>query len=444
MQRSSESSGTLLRVLGVIFGIAAVVGGMVGQGILRQPGIVAGAVHSPALILSLWLGGAVLAGITALAYVELGTAIPCAGGPFDFVRRAFGALPGIIAGWAGWLILTSAQAFMSTVVAEFLHRLGVWPGISTPVIAVGVLALFWALNWTSTRIAGDSQIVFSAAKGIGLIALVILLFAHPGSPAPMQEPVGDVVGIAAIAIAMRAIINTYAGWEDTVYHCEEIKRPERVLPRSMASGIVSVAILYLLVNAAVLHVLSPAQMAASNLPAADAAQVVFGSAGDVVLTAFGVLSVAAITNLNVMRSARVSFAMAREGYLPARLTLVAKSGTPRAALTVSVMIAAVIAASGTYETIIALSVAVTIALGIAVNAAAIRLRRVEPDLHRPFRIPLFPLPPLIAIGINAMLLAALIFEDPLHSLQGLGFVAVTGVIYWLLGATRQRSLSQSA
>jgi APA family basic amino acid/polyamine antiporter len=300
------------------------------------------------------------------------------------------------------------------------------------------------LNWTSTRIAGDSQIVFSAAKGIGLIALVILLFAHPGSPAPMQEPVGDVVGIAAIAIAMRAIINTYAGWEDTVYHCEEIKRPERVLPRSMASGIVSVAILYLLVNAAVLHVLSPAQMAASNLPAADAAQVVFGSAGDVVLTAFGVLSVAAITNLNVMRSARVSFAMAREGYLPARLTLVAKSGTPRAALTVSVMIAAVIAASGTYETIIALSVAVTIALGIAVNAAAIRLRRVEPDLHRPFRIPLFPLPPLLAIGINAMLLAALIFEDPLHSLQGLGFVAVTGVIYWLLGATRQRSLSQSA
>ena len=444
MQRSPASSGTLLRVLGVIFGIAAVVGGMVGQGILRQPGIVAGAVHSPALILSLWLGGAVLAGITALAYVELGTAIPCAGGPFDFVRRAFGALPGIIAGWAGWLILTSAQAFMSTVVAEFLHRLGVWPGISTPMIAVGVLALFWALNWTSTRVAGDSQIVFSAAKGIGLIALVILLFAHPGSPAPMQEPVGDVVGIAAIAIAMRAIINTYAGWEDTVYHCEEIKRPERVLPRSMATGIVSVAILYLLVNAAVLNVLSPAQMAASNLPAADAARVVFGSAGDVLLTAFGVLSVAAITNLNVMRSARVSFAMARERYLPARLSLVAKSGTPRAALTVSVMIAAVIAASGTYETIIALSVAVTIALGIAVNAAAIRLRRVEPDLHRPFRVPLFPLPPLLAIGINAMLLAALIFEDPLHSLQGLAFVAVTGVIYWLIGATRQRSLSQSA
>jgi APA family basic amino acid/polyamine antiporter len=437
-----KKSGTLLRVLGVVFGVAAVVGGMVGQGILRQPGIVAAAIHSPTLILLLWLIGALLAGISAFAYVELGAAIPCAGGPFDFVRRAFGELPGIFAGWAGWLILTSAQAFMSTVVAEFLHRLGVWPGTPTPVIAVGVLALFWALNWTSTRIAGDSQVIFSAAKGIGLLAFVILLFAHPGSPAP--SPVGGEVGIAAFAIAMRAIINTYNGWEDTVYHCEEMRRPERVLPRSMATGIVSVAILYLLVNAAMLHVLSPAQMANSDLAAADAARVVFGSTGDVIFTAFGVLSVAAITNLNIMRSARISFAMARQGYLPAKLSRVAPSGTPRAALTVSVVLAAAIAATGTYQTIVASNVAVTMTLLIAVNAAAIRLRRVEPELHRPFRIPFFPLPPLVAIVVSLMLLAALIFEDPLHSVAGLGFVAVTGMIYWSIRTSAQRSVSQAA
>lgn len=444
MGASSKKSGTLLRVLGVVFGIAAVVGGMVGQGILRQPGIVAAAIPSPALILFLWLIGALLAGISAFAYVELGAAIPCAGGPFDFVRRAFGELPGIIAGWAGWLILTSAQAFMSTVVTEFLHRLGVWPGTPTPVIAVGVLALFWALNWTSTRIAGDSQVIFSAAKGLGLLAFVILLFAHPTSPAPSPPPVGAAVGIAAFAIAMRAIINTYNGWEDTVYHCEEMRRPERVLPRSMAMGIVSVAILYLLVNAAMLHVLSPAQMANSNLAAADAARVVLGSTGDVIFTAFGVLSVAAITNLNMMRSARISFAMARQGYLPAKLSHVAPAGTPRAALTVSVVLAAAIAATGTYQTIVASNVAVTMTLLIAVNAAAIRLRRVEPELHRPFRIPLFPLPPLVAIVVSLVLLAALIFEDPLHSIAGIGFVAVTGMVYWSIRTSAQRSVSQAA
>lgn len=444
MPAASEKRGSLLRILGIVFGIAAVVGGMVGQGILRQPGIIAGAVHSPALILFLWACGAGLVAIGAFAYVELGTAIPCAGGPYDFVRRAFGPFPGIIAGWAGWLVLTSAQAFMSTVVAEFLHRLGVWPGVATPVLAVGVLALFWALNWTSTRISGDSQVVFSAAKGIGLIALVILLFAHPGSAGPAPEPLTGAVGIAGLAVAMRAIVNTYDGWQDTVYHCEELRRPERTLPRSMATGVISVAILYLLVNAALLHVLSPAQMATSNLAAADAAQVVFGPTGEVILTAFGVLSVAAITNLNVMRAARVSFAMAREGYLPQRLSFVAPSGTPRWALTSGVLLAAAFAATGTYQTIIAMNVAMNVVLLIAVNLSAIRLRRKEPDLPRPFRIPLFPLPPLLAVAINLALLAALIYEDPLHSLEGFAVLAAVGIIYSLIISARQRFASQTA
>jgi APA family basic amino acid/polyamine antiporter len=435
---------TLLRILGLVFGIAAVVGGMVGQGILRTPGIVAGAVYSPELIVLLWACGAVLVALSAVAYVELGTAIPCAGGPYDFVRRAFGELPGAIAGWAGWLILTSAQAFLATVVAEFLHRLGVWPGVSTPVLAVGVLALFWAVNWTSTRISGDSQIVFSAAKGVCLIALVIVLFANPASPAPALEPVSGAVGIAGFVIAMRAIINTYDGWADTVYHCEELERPERTLPRSMAMGVVSVAILYLLVNLALLHVLSPAQMAASTLPAADAAELVLGPAGQLALTAFGVLSVAAITNLNVMRGARVSFAMARQGHLPARLSYVAASGTPRAALTASVLFAAMIAATGTYETIVALNVPLSVGLVATVNVAAMRLRRLEPDLARPFRIPLYPIPPLLAVAINLALLAALVFEDPLHSLEGFAFLGVIGVIYWLIKSTRQRPVSPAA
>lgn len=87
MNSTTDKRGALLRILGVVFGIAAVVGGMVGQGILRQPGIVAGAVHSPGLILLLWTLGALVVAVGAFAYVELGTAIPCAGGPYDFVRR---------------------------------------------------------------------------------------------------------------------------------------------------------------------------------------------------------------------------------------------------------------------------------------------------------------------------------------------------------------------
>jgi len=430
-----SSHGSLLRVLGVAFGIAAVVGGMVGQGILRTPGIIAGAVHSPELIIALWAMGALLAAISAFAYVELATAIPCAGGTYDFVRRAFGPLAGVVAGWGAWLILVTLEAFLAIVVAEFLQRLGVLSEVHPSAVAVGVLALFWALNWTSTRIAGDSQILFSAFKGAALIALIVVLFAHPGAPvAEGGAELAGPIGIAALAIAMRNVINTYNGWDEVVYFSEELKAPERTLPRAVLGGIAGVALLYLLVNLALLHVLSPAQMAGSKLVAADAVKLVLGPVGEMAMTIFAVISVAAITNLAIMKSARISFALGRAGQLPSKLGEVASTGIPRWALSVSTVLAMAFAATNTYETVVAMNVAVGLVLTAAVNFAAIRLRRSEPDLARPFRIPWFPLPPLLAIALNAILLAALIYEDPAHSLAGVVALACIGAVYAVIGA----------
>lgn len=434
--------GSLLRVLGVAFGIAAVVGGMVGQGILRTPGIIAGAVQSPELILALWAMGAVLAAISAFAYVELATAIPCAGGTYDFIRRAFGPLPGVVAGWGAWLILVTLEAFLAIVVAEFLLRLGVLSEVHPSAVAVGVLIIFWGLNWTSTRIAGDSQILFSAFKGAALTALVVLLFAHPGAPDPPGgAELAAPLGIAALAIAMRNVINTYNGWDEVVYFSEEMKTPERTLPRAIAGGIAGVAVLYLLVNLALLNVLSPAQMAGSKLVAADAVKLVLGPTGEIAMTIFAVISVAAITNLAMMKSARISFALGRAGQLPSKLGQVASTGIPRWALSVSTVLAMAFAATGTYETVVAMNVAVGLILVIAVNVAVIRLRRSEPDLPRPFRMPWFPLPPLLAIALNAALLAALIYEDPTHSLAGVVALACIAVVYAVIGRRPRAQLA---
>ena len=424
----SGSHSKLLRVLGLIFGVAVVVGGMVGQGILRTPGIVASAVHSPESILLLWIVGAGLVAISAFAYVELGTAIPRAGGPYDFVRHAFGPLAGVIAGWGQWFVLVTQEAFLAIVVAEFLHRVGVWPSVGTSLLAVGILAVFWLVNWTGTRISGGSQIAFSAIKGAALIALVVLLFAQPAARQPAVTP-AEGIGLAGIVVAMRAIINTYDGWQEFVLFGEEVERPERTLPRAMATGILSVAVLYVLVNMALLHVLPPADMANSTLPAADAMKLALGPTGDLALTLFGVVSVAAITNLTVMKSARITFALARAGHLPAKLSDVASTGTPRSALTVSSVLAAGFAATGTYATVVAANVAMTVALAVVVNMAAVRLRSREPNLPRPFRIPIYPLPAVAAVGLNLALLAALVAEDPMHSVGGFAFLAVIGAVY---------------
>ena len=431
------SRSHLLRVLGLVFGVAVVVGGMVGQGILRTPGIVADAVPSPAVILLLWVVGAGLVAISAFAYVELGTALPTAGGPYDFLRRASGPLAGVVAGWGMWFVVVTQQSFLAIVVAEFLHRLGVWPEVGSSVLAAGVLALLWLVNWTGTRFSGGSQVAFSALKGAALIALVVLLFAQPAAPPPAVAT-GEVIGLAGIVVAMRAIINTYDGWQEIVLFGEEVKAPERTLPRAMATGVLSVAVLYVLVNMALLHVLSPADMAGSTLPAADAARLALGSLGDRALTIFGVVSVAAIANLAVMKSARIAFALARAGHLPAGLSAVAATGTPRPALTVSALLAAAFATTGTYTTVVAMNVAMTVSLVIVVNLAAVKLRRTEPDLPRPFRIPLYPLPAIAAVGLNLALLAALIFEDPVHSLGGLAFLAVVGAIYATVHRMRGR------
>jgi APA family basic amino acid/polyamine antiporter len=331
-------------------------------------------------------------------------------------------------------------AFLSIVVAEFLHRLGVLQGIAPPMLAMAVLVIFWAVNWTGTRIAGDSQIGFSALKGTALIGLVVLLFAQPGVETNAAQPsaqLSGTIGIAAIAIAMRAIINTYDGWQDVVYFSEEMEDPGRTLPRSMALGVGSVVVLYLLVNLALLHVLSPAQMAASALPAADAAKVALGPSGDVALTIFAVLSVAAITNVTIMKTARIAYALARAGQLPQQLSQVSASGTPRIALTVSTLLAALFAATGTYETVVAMNVAVGVAIVILVNVAAVSLRRQEPDLPRPFRIPLYPVPILIAVAVNLTLLAALIYEDPLHSLAGFAFLIAIALVYSMLARSQR-------
>ena len=430
----SRSGGELVRVLGIVFGLAAVVGGAVGQGILRTPGIVAGAVPDPAIILILWAAGGAIATVSALALAELGAAIPHAGGPYVFVRRAFGPTAGTIIGWSDWLNSISAQAFMSVVVAEFIHRLGFLGQVPVALLAPGMIAIFFAVNWTNTRLCGSSQSAGSAMKGACLLLLVLILLLAPvghHGAAAAAPPASAGVGIAfaGIIVAIRAVQNTYDGWNNCIYFCEEMHAPERCIPRALFGGIALVAALYLLVNLALLRILSPAEMAASNFPAADALGAVMGNWADTLLTAFGVISVGAILNLNVMFGPRIALAMARDRVLPRPLATVAPGGTPRNALIATTLGSAVLSASGTYEQLIAFNVALGVLINLSVSVSALRLRRTEPALARPWRIPLYPWPVLVAVAINLALLGGLIFEDPVHSLLGTGSAVMIGLGY---------------
>ena len=427
--RVSTPSGGLLRVLGIGFGLAAVVGGVVGQGIMRAPGIVAGVLPNAWMILSFWAIGGFLALIDGFAIMELASSVPRAGGPYVWAARSFGPFIGKMLGWTDWTNGVVGIAFTAVVFAEYMQRLGFLKIFPLGVIAVTLILILAAINWTGTRTSGASQTIGSAVKGFALLVLILILFLSPAQATPHSATMSPVLTLAAVAIAIRNINNTYGGWNAAAYFSEEMQEPERNIVRATFGGIIIVTILYVLVNAALLHVLTRDQIAGSNLPAADAAAVTLGKSSGAVMTGLAIFSVVAIANLTVMFVTRICYGMARDGYLPQILAKVSGTGTPRIALYATALGGALLASTGGYERLIAIGAPTGILINGAVDLAAVRLRYREPDLPRPFKMPLFPLPALAGFLINGSLLVALTYEDPFNSLAAIAFVAVIGVAY---------------
>jgi APA family basic amino acid/polyamine antiporter len=450
MTTNHRPIGHLLRVLGLAFGVAVVVGGTIGQGIFRTPGIVAAHAPAPMLMLGLWALGGVLVAIDACAMVELSASVRQAGGPYVYIGRAFGRVARSVAGWADYLVWILAIAFISVVFSEYLHELGVARGVPGGVLAAGLIVACWALNLGGARSSGATQTLFSAIKGAMLVGLIVALFAWRGETgAEVAAPVAvagvpaTAVGVLALAGAMRAIVNTYSGWWSSAYFNEEVKQP-RDLVRATFGGILAITAIYVLVNAALLHVLSPVEMAATKLPAAAAATRALGPAGGMVMTAMAIFSVVAICNLVMMLVGRIGYGMARDRVLPRALMQVSAKGTPQVAMSVAAALAIVAALSGTYETLIALTVPISVAGIGVVDLAAIRLRRREPELERPFRMPLFPLPAVIGFLINTGLLVAMAVEDPAHTVTGIGAAGALGIGYALFGKFERKDSLRAA
>lgn len=429
----------LLRILGLVFGMAVVVGGIIGSGIMRAPGLVAQSFTTGPLILIAWAVGGAVAMLAAMPLVEAGAAVPLAGGPFPIAERAFGRTAGFFTGWMSWLAYTASSAFISSVFGEYVHRLGFFPHLSTNLLACGLILVVAAINWTGTRISGASQSIASALKGAVFIVLIAILFVSPRSTAPVPvHALAAVTGLSGAIMAVRLIYQTYAGWDAAIYFSEEVQRPDRNVARSTFWGIGLCAAVYVLINAAVLHVLSPEQVAGSSLAVGDAAKVSLGPAADVIITGFGLFSLAAIVNLQAMVATRVTYRMARDGSMPTLLGKVAKGGTPRWSLMLHIVVAILFAATGGYESIVRIYAPWTIGSIFVVILSQIRLRSSEPELARPWRVPFYPLVSLLAALVQGGLLAVVMWDDPKDALLSVIVVAAPVPIY-LFAARRWRA-----
>ncbi|QUD88343.1 APC family permease [Phenylobacterium montanum] len=440
--------GHLLRVFGLGFGLAVVIGGVIGSGIMRNPGIVAAGFPDPKWVLLAWLAGGVVVMIDAMPTVELGAAIPLAGGPYSLAARAFGPLTGFLVGWADWLQNAVSTGFITVAFGEFVQRMGLFTSLTTGEIAIGLVLACGLINWIGTRVGGASQNIGSALKAVGLTILVAALFlAHGKGVAPPAPPPAAFFWGAPAILAIQAIYGAYGGWHAAVYFSEEVHQPERNVARATFGGIVLVTGLYLLVNAAVLKVLPIGVLAQSKLAVADAAMAVLGPISGKIVTGLAIISVATIANLQIMEYVRTGFAMARNGVMPPSLARVSKSGTPRVSLavvlvvTIAIILCADLIKGQLYQILLEIYAPFVMLVFLVLALASIRLRLAEPDLPRPWKMPLFPLPALMSAAINVVLLVAFFLRnDWKTSASSVGLLA-GGMLIYLVGRSRWKPLT---
>jgi APA family basic amino acid/polyamine antiporter len=245
--------------------------------------------------------------------------------------------------------------------------------------------------------------------------------------------------------ALRAILTAYDGWYAPIYMAEENINTSRNLPRAIIGGTLLVVALYLIINLAFLHVMPVATLAASSLPAADAARAVLPRGSAEFVTVLSILTVLSCTNNNLLYGPRILFAIGRDGFLSESTAIVSKGGTPRTALAVTFLTSLAMILTGSFEQILSLFAVLFLIYYISAFLAVFFLRRREPGLDRPYKAFAYPFTTAIALLGSVALLIAAIADDPRSGAIAAGFLAACALAYlWLARRRRGRMMVQAA
>ena len=427
--------GTLLRVLGVGFGLAVTIGGTIGMGILRTPGEVAKQLPTPTLFIGIWVVGGVYALLGAISVAELGAMIPRSGGFYVFAHRALGNYAGFVVGWSDWMSTCATIAVISMVVGEYSGVL--FPALAnqTKAIAIAVTLLFALLQWRGIRWGSFTQNFTSLIKVIAFAAFVVFAFlyqpAAPPQSATLITPHGFAL-LAAIILALQGVLYTYDGWYGVCYFGGEVRNPKRDVTTSMFGGVLAVIAIYVLVNLALVHVLGISGIAGNQLAVGAAASAIFGAYGDTVIRVLAISSMLSTINAYTLSAPRTLYAMSCDGLFTHKATTVNKGGTPTITLLVSTIVAVLFIVSGTFNKVLAVIAFFFVSYYAMAFLSVIVLRRREPDLPRPYRVWGYPWTTLIVLIGSIAFLAGAVAGDTRNSLWALALLAVSYPVYLIV------------
>ncbi|AWQ03294.1 probable amino acid permease [Bordetella bronchiseptica MO149] len=401
MTRAAESGMAQARGLSVLDAVAVLVGVVIGIGIFGFPPLVAQHAQSESVYLALWLGGAAVMLMGALCYAELGSAYPGAGGEYLYLRHAWGPRVALLFAWARCTVIqTGAIAVVAFIYGEYaqeLAPLGTHGVALHAAIAVIALTL---LNIVGTQPSKRIQLVFTVLTLAALAAVVATgLSAPPAPPAPVEPLAGSTLGLLGMGLVF--VLLTYGGWNEAAYLSGELREARRNMAKVLLIGTVVVAGAYLLTNLALLQIFGLQGLRETRAVAATLMTLAAGPYAAIVLSLLVCVTALSTINGTILTGARVYSALGRD--VPRLRPLAGwsmRGQTPTPALLAQGAITLVLLGYGAYahdgvQTLVAYTAPVFWLFMLLVAASVWRLRRLDPHRPRPFRVPLYPLPPLL-------------------------------------------------
>jgi amino acid transporter len=410
-----------------------IVGIIIGAGIYQMAPDIAQGAGGAWGVLGIWVLGGVLSLCGALCYAELATAYPREGGDYVYLGRAYGKWAGFLFGWAQLAIVRPGDIAVMAF-AFGTYGCAVWDplaGSAFPygqqLYAVAATVVLTLINVLGVREGKWTQNLLTTAKAIGLLAII-----GAACLAPAQAPRAETVGQLPYSLALIFVLFTYGGWNEMAYVAAEVRDPRRNIVRAMLLGMGAVTALYLAVNGAFLHALGYTGLASSKAVAADAVSAALPRAAGGLVSALICVSALGAVNGLIFTGARISYAVGADHPLFRLLgRWHPRFGTPAAALLLQGAIAVtLIIALGTFVNAVLYTAATVYSFYLGSTLAVIVLRLKEPEVDRPYRVPGYPLTPLVFAGVCAFLIYSAIDYKPWIALASCGLLAM-GLPLWL-------------
>ncbi|MEA5570033.1 APC family permease [Calothrix sp. UHCC 0171] len=379
---------------------ALIIGMVVGVGIFETPALVAANVANAQVAMFAWLLGGVISFIGALCYAELATAYPDAGGVYYYLQRAFGRNLSFLFAWARMTVIqTGSIALLTFVFGDYASQLWRLGEYSSAIYASIAIALLTILNVIGIEQGKWTQNLLTVAKVLGLL-LVIAVGIFLAAAQPAISTTTPVTQTTTFGLAMVFVLLTYGGWNEAAYLSAEVSDSGRNMVKVLLGSIAIITAIYLLINLAYLHGFGFARMATSEAPAAELMRLVLGEGGSKFVSVLIALSALGAANATIFTGARTNYALGRDFSKFAFLGRWSDRSSPanalivQAGITFALVIIGAIRRKG-FETMVDYTAPVFWFFFLLSGIALIVLRYREPSIPRPFKVPLYPVIPLL-------------------------------------------------